>query len=156
MRIPVLSMLVVVVALVASCGRSREVAVKERTDMPLYDLYVENRSSRIVGGWLQFGDITSVAGGNLAPNEVSAHNDLSGGIPALASMKMTVFPVGTKDFRKTKGEKHYAEVPVSPKLPADFYDGVFWFIIDPDYSMRLVILTHEQYNALEARDERPK
>src|SRR3954471_19334181 len=133
MRITNAACLVVipVLVLMASCGRAREeaavktnahgAAVTNRTDMPLYDLYLENRSSKLVAGWLQFGDLLSVAGGYVGPGEVSAHQDLSGGVAPKASIEMTLLPPGTKDFRHATGETRTAEVPVKSQLPPNFY-----------------------------------
>jgi hypothetical protein len=127
----------------------------ERPVPPLYDVVVENRHDSPISGWIQFGDVRPGVGGILKPGTTAECIALSGGIPTTASMRMSVFPPGTTDFQHTPWTTHDAVVAVKKQLPPDFRDGVFYFIIQQDLSLRLVLLQHEQYQAMKAGGRRP-
>jgi hypothetical protein len=137
-----------------ACG-DRHPMTSEHQSPPLYDIVVENRHDSMVAGWLQFGDTRTNAGGDLAPGKTAAHLALGGGIPATASMRMSVFPPGTTDFQHTPWTTHDAVVDVKKQLPPDVHDGVFYFIIQQDLSLRLVLLSHERYQAMKAAGTHP-
>ncbi len=150
-----LVILLAVVVLVAGCSRGNVTGH--------HDVLLENRSDKLAVTTSIFFNQSVVPGigGNLMPGQLQHRWDYDYEVTDRARLRFGVYPpdVDLKDFAHVEqhriGPIHDLECPIPDRSRLHDTDTL-WFIIDPDFTLRLVVMPRAEFLAMKRDGKRPR